>query len=174
MKNTKNENWTANSEIKDIKNQLKELKKESEDVPDVEEDAEFNERIRIASEEYLFKILKTKYTDRLKWLNESGESYSDHDFEILDLDGSIEYFIECKGTTKTKPTFYLTKDEWRLFLNHTKNYQIYFVKNSFSNPTSIFIDNLMDWLLRGKVIPYLIIILLFQLQANSLNRIKIT
>lgn len=142
-------------EIKDIKKQLKELKKESQEVPNVEEDAELNEKIRKASEEYLFEILKKKYTDRVKWLNENGESYSDHDFEILDLDGSIEYYIECKGTPKAKPTFYLTKDEWRLFLNHTKNYQIYFVKNSFSNPTPIFIDNLMDWLLRGKVVPYL-------------------
>lgn len=143
------------TEIKDIKNQIKELKKEREEVPDVIEDTELNERIRKTSEEYLYEILKKKYPDRVKWLNESGESYSDHDFEILDLDGSIEYFIECKGTPKTKPTFYLTKEEWRLFLNHTKNYQIYFVKNSFSSPTPIFIDNLLDWLLRGKVVPYL-------------------
>ncbi len=142
-------------EIKDIKNQIKELKKENDKVPDVIEDAELNERIRKSSEEYLYEILKKKYPDIVKWLNENGESYSDHDFEILDLDGSIEYFIECKGTPKTKPTFYLTKDEWRLFLNHTKNYQIFFVKNSFSNPTPIFIDNLLDWLLKGKVVPYL-------------------
>lgn len=143
------------SEIKDIKNQIKELKKESDEVPDVIEDAELNERIRKTSEEYLYEILKKKYPDRVKWLNERGESYSDHDFEILDFDGSIEYFIECKGTPKTKPTFYLTKEEWRLFLNHTKNYQIYFVKNSFSSPSPVFIDNLLDWLLRGKVVPYL-------------------
>lgn len=142
-------------EIKYIKNQLKELNKENKEVQDFEEDPVLNEKIRKASEEYLFAILKKKYPDRVKWLNENGESYSDHDFEIHDLDGSIEYIIECKGTTKTRPTFYLTKDEWRLFLNHTKNYQIYFIKNSMSSPTQIFIDNLLDWLLRGKVVPYL-------------------
>jgi hypothetical protein len=134
------------------------VKKEKESVSEVEEDAELNERIRKSSEEYLFELLKKKYGSRVRWFNENGESYTDHDFEIIDLDSSnssIEYFIECKGTLKNKPIFYLTKDEWRLFLNHTKNYQIYFVKNLSENPTHIFIDNLLDWLLKGKVVPYL-------------------
>lgn len=142
-------------EIKEIKNQLKEIKKENKDILEIEEDIELNERIRNSSEEFLFDLLKKKYHERVKWLNEKGESYSDHDFEILDFDGSVEYFIECKGTPKSKSTFYLTKDEWRLFLNHTKNYQIYFVTNTFTNPTAIFIDNLLDWLLKGKIVPYL-------------------
>lgn len=141
-------------EIKEIKNQLNDLRKDNQEAPEIE-DIELNERTRKASEEHLFEVLKRKYPERVKWLNEKGESYSDHDFEIHDLDGSIEYFIECKGTPKMRATFYLTKDEWRLFLKHTKNYQIYFIKNSFSNPTPIFIDNLMDWLLKGKIVPYL-------------------
>lgn len=143
-------------EIKEIRKELKDLRKEKDQVLEIAEDEVLNERIRKASEEYLFEILKKKYPDRVKWLNETGESYSDHDFEILDLDGSIEYYIECKGTPKSKPTFYLTKDEWRLFLNHTKNYQIYFIKHSFDKPTYIFIDNLLDWMLKGKIVPYLI------------------
>lgn len=143
-------------EIKSIKDQLKELRTEKNAIPEIVEDAEHNEKIRKASEEYLFEILKKKYPDRVKWLNEKGESNLDHDFEILDLDSeTIEYYIECKGTVKNKPTFYLTKNEWRLFLNHTKNYQIYFVKNSFGNPSHTFIDNLLDWLLKGKLVPYL-------------------
>lgn len=143
-------------EIKSIKEQLKELRTEKNAIPEIVEDVEHNEKIRKASEEYLFEILKKKYPDRVKWLNEKGESNSDHDFEILDLDsGTIEYYIECKGTVKNKTTFYLTKNEWRLFLNHTKNYQIYFVKNSFGNPSHTFIDNLLDWLLKGKLVPYL-------------------
>lgn len=143
-------------EIKSIKEQLKELKTEKNVIPDIIEDTEHNEKIRKASEEYLFEILKKKYPDRVKWLNEKGESNADHDFEILDVDsGIIEYYIECKGTVKNKPTFYLTKNEWRLFLNHTKNYQIYFVKNSFGKPNHTFIDNLLDWLLKGKIVPYL-------------------
>lgn len=143
-------------EIKSIKEQLKDLKSDKTTIPEIVEDAEHNEKIRKASEEYIFEILKKKYPDRVKWLNENGESNSDHDFEILDNDnGTIEYFIECKGTVKNKPTFYMTKNEWRLFLNHTKNYQIYFVKNSFGNPSHTFIDNLLDWLLKGKLVPYL-------------------
>ena len=71
------------------------------------------------------------------------------------MDGSVEYYIECKGTPKAKPTFYLTKSEWRLFLNNTKNYQIYFIKDSFEKPNHLFIDNLLDWILRGKIVPYL-------------------
>jgi hypothetical protein len=143
-------------EIKNIKEQLNDLKSDKTIIPDIAEDTELNERIRKASEEYVFEVLKRKYPDRVKWLNEIGESNSDHDFEIFDTEnGTIEYYIECKGTVKNKPTFYMTKNEWRLFLNHTKNYQIYFVKNSFGNPSHIFIDNLLDWLLKGKLVPYL-------------------
>jgi hypothetical protein len=142
-------------QIKEIRKELSELKKDKVEIPDIIEDAEHNEKIRKASEEYLFEVLKKKYPDRVKWLNENDESNSDHDFEILDLDGTIEYYIECKGTVKNKPTFYLTKNEWRLFLNHTKNYQIYFVKNSFGKPNHVFIDNLLDWLLKMKIVPYL-------------------
>ncbi len=142
-------------QIKEIRKELSELKKDKVEIPDIIEDAEHNEKIRKASEEYLFEVLKKKYPDRVNWLNENGESNSDHDFEILDLDGTIEYYIECKGTVKNKPTFYLTKNEWRLFLNHTKNYQIYFVKNSFGKPNHVFIDNLLDWLLKMKIVPYL-------------------
>ncbi|MDR2511059.1 MAG: DUF3883 domain-containing protein [Bacteroidales bacterium] len=143
-------------EIKGIKEQLKKMKSEKNAIPEIIEDVEHNEKIRKASEEYLFGVLKRKYPDRVKWLNDKGESNADHDFEILDLDsGTIEYYIECKGTVKNKPTFYLTKNEWRLFLNHTKNYQIYFVKNSFGKPSHTFIDNLFDWLLKGKLVPYL-------------------
>jgi hypothetical protein len=143
-------------EITNIQAQLIELKKIKNVIPEIDEDTEHNEKIRKASEEYLFEILKKKYPDRVKWLNENGECYANHDFEILDLDnGSIEYYIECKGTVSNKLTFYLTKNEWRLFLNHTKNYQIYFVKNSLGKPSHIFIDNLLDWLLKGKLVPYL-------------------
>lgn len=140
------------SEIKSIKDQLSSLKKDK--TSDIEEDPVFNERVRKSSEEYLHDLLKKKYGERVKWLNKDGESYADHDFEILDFDGSIEIYIECKGTSQEDLQFYLTKNEWRLFLNHTKNYQIYFIKASLSNPHHIYIDNLLDWLLRGKIVPY--------------------
>lgn len=97
---------------KSIKEQISNNEQNQESVLYVEENAELNEKIRKSSEEYLFELLKLKYGNRVKWFNEIEESNKDHDFEIIDLDGSIEYFIECKGTAKDKPTFYLTK---RLF-----------------------------------------------------------
>jgi len=142
-------------QVEEIRKELSELKKNKVEIPDIIEDAEYNEKIRKASEEYLFEVLNKKYPGRVKWLNEKGESNSDHDFEIFDYDGTIEYYIECKGTVKNKPTFYLTKNEWRLFLNHTKNYQVYFIRNSFDQPNHVFIDNLLDWLLKMKIVPYL-------------------
>lgn len=141
--------------IKEVKDEIREFKRKSE-LFIVEENAELNEKIRQASEKYLNELLERKYPGRVKWLNESGESFSDHDFEITDQGNSVEYYIECKGTSKNKPTFYLTKQEWMLFLNNTPNYQIYFVQNVFENPSIIFINNLLDWFLRGKLLPYLL------------------
>jgi hypothetical protein len=146
---------TLIQEIKEIRNEIKKLKTDSDIIPEVEEDTELNERIRLISEKYLFEVLKSKYPNRVKWLNENGETGSNHDFEILEEDGSVEYYIECKGTAKRKTTFYVTKNEWNLFLNNTKNYQIYFIQNVLGSPTHIFINNLLDWLLKGKIHPYL-------------------
>ncbi|KAA6349130.1 hypothetical protein EZS27_003433 [termite gut metagenome] len=143
-------------EIREIKNELKALKKEKQEELNFEEDSELNEKVRKNSEEYVYELLKKKYYERVVWLNEMGESYANYDFEIRDLDNSIEMYIECKGTTQNQSTFYLTKEEWRLFLNNTKNYQIYFVRNTFNNPSHVYIDNLMDWILKGKIVPYLL------------------
>ncbi|OMP74549.1 DUF3883 domain-containing protein [[Flexibacter] sp. ATCC 35208] len=142
-------------EMKSIKQEVRELKAEKKGIPEILEDYELNESIRLISEKYLFEILKAKYPNRVKWLNENGESKLDHDFEILEEGGNVEYFIECKGTAKQKETFFLTKSEWLLFLNNTKNYQIYFIQNSFTSPSAIFINNVLDWLLKGKLLPYL-------------------
>lgn len=146
---------TIVEEIKEIRAEIKKLKTDSDIIPEVVEDTELNERIRLISEKYLFEVLKSKYPKRVKWLNENGETGSNHDFEILEEDSSVEYYIECKGTAKKKTTFYVTKNEWNLFLNNTKNYQIYFIQNVMGSPTHIFINNLLDWLLKGKIHPYL-------------------
>jgi uncharacterized protein with von Willebrand factor type A (vWA) domain len=146
---------TLVQEIKEIRDEIKKLKTDSDVIPEIVEDTELNERIRLISEKYLFEVLKSKYPNRVKWINENGETGSNHDFEILEDDGSVEYYIECKGTAKKKTTFYVTKNEWNLFLNNTKNYQIYFIQNVLGSPTHIFINNLLDWLLKGKIVPYL-------------------
>lgn len=142
-------------DIKEIREELIKLRAGKQEVPEVIEDAELNENIRLISEKYLFEVLQSKYPNRVKWLNENGEGNSDHDFEILEDNGTVEYYIECKGTPKQKTTFFVTKNEWNLFLNNTRNYQIYFIQNVFSTPSHIFINNVLDWLLKGKLLPYL-------------------
>ncbi|NTS42994.1 DUF3883 domain-containing protein [Flavisolibacter sp. BT320] len=143
-------------QIQELRKEIAALRSEKKQMPDVDEDPVENENVRKASEEFLYGILKRKYPDRVNWLNKDGKSNADHDFEILDLDGTtVEYYIECKGTPQNEPTFYLTKNEWRLFLTHTKNYQVYFVRNTATNPTYVFIDNLLDWVMKGKLVPYL-------------------
>ena len=63
-------------------------------------------RLEKLQKEFLFELLKKKYPERVKWLNQNGESNSDHNFEILDLDGeTIEYYIECKELQKTNRHF---------------------------------------------------------------------
>lgn len=142
--------------IREVYNNLEEVKSGDDNtVPERIENQLVNEEIRSISEKYVYDLLSKKYPNRVKWLNANGESKADHDFEIHDLDNSIEYYVECKGTNNTKPTFYLTKFEWRLFLNHTNNYHIYFVQNCSSKPNHIFINNLLDWILKGKIVPYL-------------------
>ena len=142
------------SEIKTIKKQLNELQLNYGLKVESYEDCALDEKVRYEAEKYLYKnILQVKYPSRVNWLNEFEENNAEHDFEILDLDGSVEYFIICKGSLNDKPTFSLSIDEWKLFLRHTKNYQIYFVKNTLNDPSYIFIDNLLDWILKGKVLP---------------------
>lgn len=146
-------------QLTNITNELIEIKKgqisdNNEDVT-IAENSELNERVRLASEIFLFEKLKLKFGDRLKWLNEKGESGESHDFEVLDmLDNSIEYYVECKGSMYSDKIFYLTKNEWHFFLQNVKNYQLYFVSNALANPTLVKIDNFKDWLMNGKVVPY--------------------
>lgn len=141
-----------------ISEEISEIKKDEfeESEPAITEIPELNEKIRIASESFLFEKLSEKLGSRIKWLNQAGESGCNHDFEVLDvLDDTIEYFIECKGTMYDPKVFYLTKNEWHFFLENSKNYQLYLVTNALNNPTLIKIDNFKDWLLRGKLVPYL-------------------
>lgn len=140
-------------ELKDLKNN-KPSKNEDEE-PIITENAELNERVRLASERFLFDKLRQKFGERIKWLNEKGESGKSHDFEVLDvLDDTIEYFIECKGSMYSDKIFYLTKHEWHFFLANSKNYQLFFVSNALVSPELTKIDNLKDCLMKGKVVPY--------------------
>ena len=121
----------------------------------VKENSELNEKVRKASETYLFGLLKKKFGERIQWMNENGESGESYDFKVLDsIDNSIEYYIECKGTIGKEKVFYMTKNEWSLFLKNSTKYQVYFISDALQNPKEIKIDNLMNWILTEKVVPY--------------------
>ena len=45
--------------------------------------------------------------------------------------------------------------QWRLFLNNTKNTQVYLVFPKESEHEYLLVDNLLDWIMRGKLLPYL-------------------
>jgi hypothetical protein len=121
----------------------------------ITENSEINEQIRKASESYLFDLLKVKFGNRLEWMNLGGESGESFDFRVKDnIDHSIEYYIECKGTIGSEKVFYMTKNEWSMFLKNTDKYQVYFISDALRNPKAIKIDNLMNWIMLEKVVPY--------------------
>jgi hypothetical protein len=122
---------------------------------DAVENPELNERIRIASESFLNNILQKKFGSRIKWLNEQTESGQSYDFEVLDtFDNSIEYYIECKASMNSDKVFYMTKNEWRFFLEYKSKYQVYFISNALSNPQLTKINNLMEHIINGHVVPF--------------------
>ena len=120
-------------------------------------DNDYSEGIRKKSELFLYKYLCDKYElTNVKWLNEKGESFSHHDFEILDNDGNLVQLVECKGTSKDKPTFYLTITEWEHFLENKEKYQVYRIFNVDADMQLFCIDNLLVSILSGQVVPYLL------------------
>ena len=122
----------------------------------ITENVEVNEKVRLASEILLFAKLKQNFGERVKWMNEEKENGNSYDFEVKDsIDNSIEYFIECKASKNSEKVFLMTKYEWLFFLANSKNYQLYFISDALSStPEVTKIDNFMDWLRRGKVVPF--------------------
>lgn len=120
-------------------------------------DNEYSESVRQRSETFLYKLLCDKHgTAKVKWLNQTGESFSHHDFELLDENGKVVQLIECKGTSKDKPTFYLTANEWTHFLTNKDVYQVYRVFNVDGEMNARCIDNLLASIMNGQVVPYLL------------------
>lgn len=119
-------------------------------------DNDYSENVRQRSESFLYKLLCDKYgITKVKWLNQTAESFSLHDFELLDEDGKVIHLIECKGTGKNKPTFYLTANEWTHFLMNKAIYQVYRVFNVDGGMNAVCIENLLISILSGQVVPYL-------------------
>jgi len=140
------------------------LKLKYDSIKDNEEERESDDYTKVIgekSEKYLFEILKDRFPSlRVISLNINGEghfteSYKNHDFEIINNDGIVINYIDCKGTPNIKRTFYMSENEWEFFLANTDNYQIYRVFNVENNKDVIVIENLMEWITKGKVVPYL-------------------
>lgn len=164
-----------NEKVAKLKSEVERLRKRIEELEGVSGratynatvsfDEDYHNGIKEKSEKYLFNLLKKSYPSEIvKWLNYNEdtdlfeESWKNHDFEILNKNGTILHYIDCKGTPQQKQTFYLTSNEWNFFLDcvqNGKSYQIYRVFNAESNPNYVHIDNLWEWIKTGKVVPYL-------------------
>lgn len=135
--------------------QKRDNKDDNEENVVITENQELNERIRIASEGYLNEKLIEKFGDKVKWMNKEKESGSSYDFEVSDIfDNDPEFYIECKASMHSEKVFYLTKNEWMFFLQHTSKYQLFFISSALTSPKLIKVGNLLDSILAGRVIPF--------------------
>lgn len=147
------------SELSNIKDNLRlnSLLETEIDATTLTIDSDYSENIRNSSETFLYSFLCNKFgVEKVKWLNQTKESYSHYDFQIIDDKGNIISLIECKGTIKDKPTFYLTSSEWNFFTENKDIYQIYRVFNVQGEMYAVCIENLLKALLNRQVVPYLL------------------
>lgn len=170
---TKETVQTEDDEVEELKSEVERLRQRIAELEGVSRTAsysptvvsydDYHDKIKEQSERYLYDFLKSNNT-KLKWLNYNEaddcfiESWANHDFEILDSNGNIKHYIDCKGTPQQKRTFYLTDNEWNFFLEcieNNINYQIYRVFDVENQPNHILIDDLWEWIEQGKVVPYL-------------------
>ncbi|WP_177734462.1 protein NO VEIN domain-containing protein [Flavobacterium inviolabile] len=120
-------------------------------------DEDYSEAIRLKSETYLYsKLCEIYEKENVNWLNQNGESNQSYDFEVLNPNGTVQLYIECKGTAYNKSTFYLTAKEWHFFLSQKENYQVYRILNIENEPSIYLIENLFESIFNGKVVPYLL------------------
>lgn len=145
------------SQMNNILGEISELRKSlishEEDEVIILGNDQINKENGRKAEEIAFNILRTKYGDRLTWLNQESESFLDHDFEVNDSDG-VEFYIECKGSTTEENYFLMTSSEWSLFLLNERKYKLVIVKNLHIDPTLVIIDDLFEQIKSGKILPY--------------------
>lgn len=126
---------------------------------------DYHQVIKEASEQYLYQALQTEFPNHeVHWLNRDPatglfrESWADHDFEVRDRSGNIISYIDCKGTPRSKQTFYLTSNEWHFSLRckqQEENYCIYRVFQADTQPEHLCIDDPHEWIAAGRLVPYL-------------------
>lgn len=122
----------------------------------VHTNTELSDKVELKSQQYLNAHLQKKYPGRVKWMNENGDALKGFDFVVDDNDtanNTYEYVIACKGILDDSRTFFLREREWKACVCNARNYQVYVISNMQSNPTLTVIDNLMDAIATGKVVP---------------------
>jgi hypothetical protein len=90
-------------------------------------------------EEHVYKELVAKFGEsRVNWLNKGGESYREYDFEILNQNNQVLYYVDAKATTAgeisgdTVP-IYIRTSEWDFMQKCKDNYiiaRVYYAKTS--------------------------------------------
>lgn len=132
---------------------IEELIQQDKDVV-IQLDSKEQNSVSEKSEKYLYEYLQKKYPNRVKWMNESGKKSAGYDFEIVDFENNVtEYYIACKGSKESNRTFFLTEKEWDKCLENNLNYQVYLVQNIENKPTITLIENLIGWMMSGKIRP---------------------
>ena len=168
------------------------IQKEQNSPPEPERDPDLPKKLKELGkkgEKYVYEqiILKDdKFkNENIDWANltadllgewgkvspkENRDPY-DIKIEIQNSSGdNITYFIECKATTFSEPVFYLTKNEWNLYLRTLKSngrekyilYRIYNLQNydindnySIVNAKCIKYNDIIESLKEHELLPYL-------------------
>lgn len=125
---------------------------EEDDEIEIIENTELNTQIGYNAEKIIFEYLQKNKVESLVWNNEKEESYKSFDMQFSH-NNQIHY-IECKGSPNNENYFYLTKDEWIFFLKNKNNYKLYYVSSINTNPQIKFIENLLEAILVGSLVPY--------------------
>ena len=113
-------------------------------------------KIGRAAEKHVYQKLKKHYGKRLTWNNKKRESGKPYDLFVQDEAGNPEFFVEVKGTIRQTdtPIFFITAQEWNFFLANPYQYRLYLVREALRSPQIIKVNNLLEALLEGRIVPY--------------------
>lgn len=119
-----------------------------------------SEQVRIDigrwSEDYVFNYFKKnpQVYSSITWLNESEESYSPYDFEVIE--NGIKRYIEVKGTPSlSKEVFFLSSPEWEILFEHGNNYSVFRVFGAGTGTNRLErTDDLRTLISEGKLLSF--------------------
>ncbi|GAA0723818.1 hypothetical protein GCM10009430_27660 [Aquimarina litoralis] len=122
-----------------------------QEITDLAENEEYNNRIGRKAEKYLYTELLKKNWEKVVWVNEETEQFLPYDFKVSNK-GKILYY-ECKGTASDSKEFLLTKREWQFYLENRNNYRLCFVSNVNLEPSYVRFMDLINDMEQSKLLP---------------------